>query len=154
MINSNYKSIFNYIILTCFTLYAFTFLLDMKINFLTTSFIFCIILYSILKKNNLISINLSTDIKTLNYILFIFLILILISTIYTESSLSTYRSRFLSPLIGLFIFYFYPFKQKHLILIFLSFSFILLINSLIVIYQFSQGNIGYGWKPLHVFSRI
>lgn len=50
MINSNYKSIFNYIILTCFTLYAFTFLLDMKINFLTTSFIFCIILYSILKK--------------------------------------------------------------------------------------------------------
>ena len=105
MINSNYKSIFNYIILTCFTLYAFTFLLDMKINFLTTSFIFCIILYSILKKNNLISINLSTDIKTLNYILFIFLILILISTIYTESSLSTYRSRFLSPLIGLFIFY-------------------------------------------------
>lgn len=142
MINSNYKSIFNYIILTCFTLYAFTFLLDMKINFLTTSFIFCIILYSILKKNNLISINLSKDIKTLNYVLFIFLILILISTIYTESSLSTYRSRFLSPLLGLFIFYFYPFKQKHLILIFLSFSFILLINSLIIIYQFSQGNIG------------
>ena len=83
------------IILSCLILYAFTFLLDININFLTTAFIFGIIkLFFIRPQIKIYS-------KHFYFIAF-FILCTFLSVIFNDisSNLSSYKSRFISPLIG------------------------------------------------------
>lgn len=125
------------IILSCLILYAFTFLLDINIKFLTTAFIFGIIkLFFIRPQIKIYS-------KHFYFIAF-FILCTFLSVIFNDisSNLSSYKSRFISPLIGILIIFLYQFTKKQIIIILSSFSISLLLNALIIIYQFLQGETG------------
>lgn len=127
------------IILSCLILYALTFLLDININFLTTAFIFGIIkLFFINPKVKIYS-------KHFYFIAFFILCTFLsvifnnISDLTITSDLSTYKSRFISPLIGILILFLFKFEKKHILLFLSTLSFSLLINAIFIIYQVSYG---------------
>lgn len=106
------------IILSCLILYAFTFLLDININFLTTAFIFGIIkLFFIRPQIKIYS-------KHFYFIAF-FILCTFLSVIFNDisSNLSSYKSRFISPLIGILIIFLYQFTKNKLLLYYLVFLF-------------------------------
>ena len=126
-------NILDKIIFSCTILYSFTFLLDIKINFLTTAFILGIFKLIYIKPK--IKIN-----SKIIFFIFIFLFCTFLSIIFNDISnlniinLSDYKSRFLSPLIGIF-----NFEKKHILLFLSGLSFSLLINAIFILYQVSQG---------------
>lgn len=128
-------------ILSCLILYTLTFLLDIKINFLTTAFAFGIIkLFFIRPKININSKHI--------YFIALFSICIFLSILFNDVhtlssiNISEYKGRFISPLIGILLVFLFDFTKKRIIYIFSGFSFSLLLNALVVLYQFSQVGAG------------
>ena len=134
--------IYENIIFYCLLLYGLTFLIDTKINFVTTAFILNIIFLFYFRKNHPLQLNYTKEFKYYIYIIIYFLLMIFLSTILSDGSLHNYKSRFISPLLGLFTIILFPMNIKRIFLLFLSFSIPLLINALLIIYQFYLGNTG------------
>lgn len=138
--NSNNKiiHILDKIIFSCLILYSLTFLLDIKINFLTTAFAFGIIKLIFIRPKFHIN-------SSIFYIIFLFIICTSLSIFFNDitsisnNNFSAFKSRFISPLIGIFIILLFNFEKKHIIALLSCFSFSLLINAIFIIYQFSQG---------------
>lgn len=138
--NSNNKiiHILDKIIFSCLILYSLTFLLDIKINFLTTAFTFGIIKLIFIRPKFHIN-------SSIFYIIFLFIICTSLSIFFNDvtsisnNNFSAFKSRFISPLIGIFIIFLFNFEKKHIIALLSCFSFSLLINAIFIIYQFSQG---------------
>lgn len=126
------------IIFLCLVLYTLTFLLDIKINFLTTAAFFGLI--------KLIYIRPKIKIKTrFFYLVIFFIIAMFLSVIFNDvsvlqnSNLSAFRSRFLSPLIGILLIFLFDFTKKRILILLSGLSLSLLLNAIFVIYEFSQG---------------
>ena len=138
---SNICNILDKIIFSCLFLYTLTFLLDLKINFLTTAFVFGLIKLIFIRPK--ITIN-----SKCLYPIILFIICTFLSVIFNDVSgpnianLSVFKSRFITPLVGFAMAFLYPFNKHNVNLLFLGFSFSFLINALSVIYQFIIG--GYG----------
>ena len=146
-INKNkVNNILDKIIYSCLILYSLTFLLDLNINFLTTAFVFGLI--------KLIFIRPQIQINTkIFYLIFLFIICTFLSIIFNDVSsfsianLSTFKSRFISPLLGITIIFLYPFNKDNTNKLFIGFAFSFFINALAVIYQFFNGDIiSYGTR--------
>lgn len=129
------------IISFCLILYAFTFLLDFKINFLTTAFAFGIIKLFFIKPN--IKIN-----SKILYFIAAFILCTSLSIFLNDVkslsliNLTDFKSRFLSPLIGFLLIFLFKFTKQRILILFSSFSFSLLLNAIYIIYQASQGESG------------
>lgn len=129
------------IISFCLILYAFTFLLDFKINFLTTAFAFGIIKLFFIKPN--IKIN-----SKILYFIAAFILCTSLSIFLNDVkslsliNLTDFKSRFLSPLIGFLLIFLFNFTKQRILILFSSFSFSLLLNAIYIIYQASQGESG------------
>ena len=129
------------IISFCLILYAFTFLLDFKINFLTTAFAFGIIKLFFIKPN--IKIN-----SKILYFIAAFILCTSLSIFFNDVkslsliNLTDFKSRFLSPLIGFLLIFLFKFTKQRILILFSSFSFSLLLNAIYIIYQASQGESG------------
>lgn len=134
--------IYENIIFYCLLLYGLTFLIDTKINFVTTAFILNIIFLFYFRKSHPLQLNYTKEFKYYIYIIIYFLLMIFLSTILSDGSLHNYKSRFISPLLGLFTIILFPMNIKRIFLLFLSFSIPLFINALLIIYQFYLGNTG------------
>lgn len=130
------------VVFTCLLLYGLTFLIDIKINFLTTAFVFNIIFCIFLQKKQPLCLNYTNEFKYFIITVIFFFILTCLSTIIAGGSLSEYKSRLISPILGLLIFLILPVNKKRILLLFLSFAIPLSINALFVIYQFYQGDLG------------
>lgn len=123
------------IILICLFLYTLTFLLDIKINFLTTAACFGILKLFFIRPK----IKICTKFF---YIVGVFIILSFLSiylndvTSATSYNLSQYKSRFFTPLIGLLIVFLFEFTRKRIIILLSGFSITFFINAIILIYQF------------------
>lgn len=129
------------IISFCLILYAFTFLLDFKINFLTTAFAFGIIKLFFIKPN--IKIN-----SKILYFIAAFILCTSLSIFLNDVkslsliNLTDFKSRFLSPLIGFLLIFLFKFTKQRILILFSSFYFSLLLNAIYIIYQASQGESG------------
>lgn len=125
------------IIFACLILYTLTFLLDIKINFLTTACVFGIIKLFFIKPN------IKIRSKHL-YFIAVFIVCIFLSVIFNDIAInfSEYKSRFISPLLGILIMFLYKFTKEKIIILLSGFSVSLLFNAIVVIYQFSQGGTG------------
>lgn len=134
--------IYENIVFSCLLLYGLTFLIDTKINFITTAFFINIFFLIYLKKSFPLQLYYTKEFKYYMYIIVYFLLMVFLSTILSDGSLSIYKSRFINPLLGLFTIILFPMNFKRMFLLFLSFSVPLFINSLVVIYQFYLGNTG------------
>lgn len=129
------------IILACLFLYTLTFLLDIKINFLTTAFAIGLIKLFFVRPKITIS-------SKLFYLIAIFLVCTFLSILFSNAlpisaeNFSAYKSRFISPLIGILILFLFKFTYKRVLIILSGFSISLLLNALFVIYQASIGEVG------------
>lgn len=129
------------IISFCLILYAFTFLLDFKINFLTTAFAFGIIKLFFIKPN--IKIN-----SKILYFIAAFILCTSLSIFLNDVkslsliNLTDFKSRFISPLIGFLLIFLFKFTKQRILILFSSFSCSLLLNAIYIIYQASQGESG------------
>lgn len=125
------------IIFTCLILYTLTFLLDIKINFLTTACAFGIVKLFFVKPE------VKVQSKHLYFISF-FIICIFLSVIFNDIAInfSEYKSRFISPLLGILIMFLYKFTKEKILILLSCFSISLLLNAIVVVYQFSQGETG------------
>lgn len=144
-------NILDQLILYSLLIYSLTFLLDLKINFLTTAFILGIIkLFYIRPK---ITINTKIFYLIGFFILAAFLS-ILFNTVYDLSivNINALKSRFISPLLGLALVLLYNFSKWDIIKIFLGFSFSFFINGLAVIYQFFNHGIVNDYSRLTGFN--
>lgn len=136
---NSYKlgNILDKIIFICLILYTFTFLLDIKINFLTTAFAFSFV------KLLFIHPKINISVKHI-YFIALFTICIFISMLcndvhdLTSINILEYKSRFISPLIGILIIFLFDFTKRRIIYIISGFSLSLFFNALVVLYQFSQ----------------
>lgn len=138
---SNVINILDKIIFLCCFLYSLTFLTDIKINFLTTAAAFGLI--------KLIYVRPNIEINTkFFYLVGLFVICTFLSVILNDVSsisgenLSAYKSRFISPLIGILMIFLFKFTEKHILTFLAGLSCSLLLNAFFVIYQFSQGMTG------------
>lgn len=140
--NSNNKiiNILDKIIFSCLIIYSLTFLLDIKINFLTTAFIFGLIKLFFIRPQ--IQIN-----NKIFHLILLFILCTFLSIVFNDVSsfstdnISNFKSRFISPLIGIFIIFIYSFNKYNINKIFIGFTFSFFINALAVIYQFFNGDI-------------
>lgn len=89
-----------------------------------------------------LNLNYTNEFKYFIFIIIFFLISTCLSTIIANGSIVEYKSRLISPILGLLIFFIFPMSKKRILLLFLSFAIPLSINALFVIYQFYQGNMG------------
>ena len=139
-------NILDKIIFSCLILYSLTFLLDIKINFLTTAFIFGIIKLIFIRPQ--VQIN-----SKIFHLILLFILCTFLSIIFNDVSsfsfdnISTFKSRFISPLLGIFIIFIYSFNKYNINKLFIGFAFSFFINALAVIYQFFNGDIvSYGTR--------
>lgn len=139
-------NILDKIIFSCLILYSLTFLLDIKINFLTTAFIFGIIKLIFIRPQ--VRIN-----SKIFYLILLFILCTFLSIVFNDVSsfslnnISTFKSRFISPLLGIFIIFIYSFNKYNINKLFIGFAFSFFINALAVIYQFFNGDIvSYGTR--------
>ena len=99
-------NILDKIIFSCLILYSLTFLLDIKINFLTTAFVFGIIKLIFIRPQ--VRIN-----SKIFYLILLFILCTFLSIVFNDVSsfslnnISTFKSRFISPLLGIFIIFIY-----------------------------------------------
>lgn len=128
-------SILDKTILSCLFLYTLTFLLDIKVNFLTAAVCLGILKLFFVRPK----IQISTKFF---YIVGIFITLSFLS-IYlndvnsaTSYNLAQYKSRFITPLTGLLIVFLFEFNRKRIILLLSGFSITFFINAIVLIYQF------------------
>lgn len=139
-------NILDKIIFSCLILYSLTFLLDIKINFLTTAFAFGIIKLIFIRPQ--VRIN-----SKIFYLILLFILCTFLSIVFNDVSsfslnnISTFKSRFISPLLGIFIIFIYSFNKYNINKLFIGFAFSFFINALAVIYQFFNGDIiSYGTR--------
>ena len=110
--------------LLAYYLYGLTFLIDIKINFLTTAFVLNII-FCIFYKKKPLCLNYTNEFKYFIITVIFFFILTCLSTIIAGGSLSEYKSRIISPILGLLIFLILPVnKNVYFYYFFLCYSFI------------------------------
>lgn len=114
------------VVFTCLLLYGLTFLIDIKINFLTTAFVLNIIFCIFLQKKQPLCLNYTNEFKYFIITVIFFFILTCLSTIIAGGSLSEYKSRLISPILGLLIFLILPVNKKTytFIISFFCYSFI------------------------------
>ena len=122
------------IITICLFLYTLTFLSDIKINFLTTAAAFGIIKLFFVRPQ--IQIN-----TKLFYLIAIFLFFTFIpiflndAASFTSYNLTEYKSRFISPLIGMLIIFLFEFTKKRITILLSGFALTLFANAVYLIYQ-------------------
>ncbi|MBM6832725.1 O-antigen ligase family protein [Megamonas hypermegale] len=124
------------LIFICLILYSLTFLFDIPINLFTTAFILGILKLFFSKK---------PTIKMLSkhfYFIILFILCIFLSIIFNTSSsisiiqLLEYKSRFISPLMAFCLIFLFKITYKRILIILSGFSCSLLLNSIVIIYQF------------------
>ena len=115
--------------------YALTFIFDLKINLLKISFLLSLLSIIIVKPKWSVQ-------SPIIYLLIIFVGLTLIPILINPSaSFLEYKSRFLSPLLGLFLVFTLNMTKTRLFFIILSFTSILTLNSIDVIIEFMSNNL-------------
>lgn len=126
---------FDNLIFLFLMLYSLTCLFHFKINFLTTAFYLGLLKFIIFHPQ--------INIKTNHFyfiISFIFctFLSILFNDIHSPTTfyLSEYKTRFISPLTAILLALFFRFTEKKFIILLSGFSLFLLINALVIIYQF------------------
>ncbi len=132
----NFPIILDKLIFLCLLIYSITFLFTLPINLFTTAFILGILKLLFINKPT-IKLN-----SKHFYFISIFIFCTFLSIIFnTSSSISSvqlleYKSRFISPLMAIGLIFLFDFTYKRVLLLLSGFSFSLLLNAIIVIYQF------------------
>lgn len=124
------------LIFICLFFYSLTFLFSIPINLFTTAFILGILKLFFSKK---------LKIKILSkciYFIILFILCVFLSIIFNTSSsisitqLLEYKSRFVSPLMAFCLIFLFRITYKRILIILAGFSCSLLLNSVVIIYQF------------------
>ena len=124
-------------IFACLVLYALTFLVSMPINLLVTAFVLGLVKLFLIRPK--IKIN-----SKHFFFLGLFIICTLMSVFFNEgTSLSEYRSYFISPLVAILLIFLFEFTRKRVLILISLLSLVFFVNAIYVIYQFFiEGNIG------------
>lgn len=143
MHKQNISKYIDYAIFACLFLFSITFLFDLKINFLTTAFGLGVIKL-LFERPQSIEIN-SKHLYFIAAFIFCMFLSILFNDAADLSSTNTsvFKSQFISPLVGLLLLVFlFKITKKQILTIISGLALSILLNSIAVIWQYSQGQTG------------